>query len=72
MSLLDLKPGQSGKVLHVNAEGAVRQRLLDMGLVPNVIIRLERVAPVGDPVWVSLDGSQMALRRKEAATVVIG
>jgi Fe2+ transport system protein FeoA len=42
-----------------------------MGLLPDVVIRVERVAPVGDPVWISLQGSQIALRRKEAETVLV-
>jgi DtxR family Mn-dependent transcriptional regulator len=71
MSLLDLKPGQEGTVRQVNARGAVRQRLLDMGLLPNAVARMERVAPTGDPVWIRLEGSQIALRRKEAASVLI-
>lgn len=70
-SLLDLTPGQQGKITQVNAQGAVRQRLLDMGLLPNVVARLERVAPSGDPIWISVEGSQLALRRKEAASVLI-
>ena len=71
MSLLALMPGQEGKVRQVSARGAVRQRLLDMGLLPDVVTRMERVAPTGDPVWISLEGSQIALRRKEAASVLI-
>jgi len=71
MSVSDLKPGQQGIVRQVNAKGAIRQRLLDMGLLPDVVLRVERVAPVGDPVWISLHGSQLALRRKEAKTVLI-
>ena len=71
MSVSDLRPGQQGKVSHVNARGAVRQRLLDMGLLPDVVIRVERLAPTGDPVWISLKGFQIALRRKEAKAVLI-
>jgi DtxR family Mn-dependent transcriptional regulator len=71
MSVSDLRPGQQGKVSRVNAKGAVRQRLLDMGLLPDVVIRVERLAPTGDPVWISLKGSQMALSRKEAEAVLI-
>lgn len=70
-SLLDLTPGQEGRIRQVNAKGAVRQRLLDMGLLPDVVARMERVAPTGDPVWISLEGSQIALRRKEAGSVII-
>ena len=71
MSVSDLMPGQEGKVRQVKATGAIRQRLLDMGLLPNRVIRMERLAPTGDPVWISLQGSQLALRRKEAQAVLI-
>lgn len=71
MSVFDLKPGESGCVTQVNAAGAVRQRLLDMGILPDVQVDLERVAPAGEPVWIRLDGSQLALRRQEAQAVMI-
>jgi len=71
MSVSDLQPGQQGKVRQINARGAVRQRLLDMGLLPQVVVRMERVAPTGDPLWISLHGSHIALRREEAETVLI-
>jgi Fe2+ transport system protein FeoA len=71
MSVSDLKPGQHGTIRQVDAKGAIRQRLLDMGLLPEAVLRVERVAPTGDPVWISLRGSQIALRRKEAQSVLI-
>ena len=71
MSLSDLRPGQSGRVTQVNATGAIRQRLLDMGLLPDVEVRVARVAPAGDPVWIKLSGSQIALRKNEAKAVRI-
>ena len=71
MTISNLRPGEQGKVSQVNARGAVRQRLLDMGLLPDVIVRVERLAPTGDPVWISLKGSQIALRRNEAEAVLI-
>lgn len=71
VSVSDLKPGQQGKVRQVHAKGAVRQRLLDMGLLPEVVVRFERVAPTGDPIWISLQGSQIALRRSEAESVLV-
>jgi DtxR family Mn-dependent transcriptional regulator len=67
----DLKPGQSGKVTQVNGRGAIRQRLLDMGILPNVFIELERVAPAGDPLWIKLQGFQLSLRRAEADAVMV-
>lgn len=71
MSLFELIPGRRGKITHVIAVGAIRQRLLDMGILPQVEIQMERVAPTGEPVWIKLDGTQMALRRQEAEAVLV-
>ena len=71
VSVADLKPGQSGRVVHVNAVPAIRQRLLDMGVLTNIELTVERVAPSGDPVWIRLHNYQLALRRKEAAGVFV-
>ena len=70
-SICDLEPGQAGTISRVAASGAVRQRLLDMGILPDMKVTLERVAPAGEPVWVALEGTQIALRRKEAAAVLL-
>jgi Fe2+ transport system protein FeoA len=55
----------------VGGRGPIRQRLLDMGLMPDASIRVERWAPAGDPIWVSIDGSHLALRKSEAAAVLV-
>lgn len=69
---LDRVPaGSTARVLRVETAGAVRQRLLDMGLLPNTVVEMERVAPGGDPVWIRLFGSQLALRRKEAQAILV-
>lgn len=67
--LSDLDPGRKGVVSQVQGHGAVRQRLLDMGVLPDVVIAVERKAPSGDPVWIRLQGFQLALRRSEASAV---
>src|SRR5512145_3066865 len=69
--LSTLRPGESGLVREVGGRGVLRQRLLDMGLVPDVVIRVERWAPTGDPIWVSVEGSHLALRKSEAASVLV-
>ena len=48
-SVYDLHPGQTGEVTQVNAEGAARQRLLAMGILPQALVAVERVAPAGGP-----------------------
>ncbi len=71
MSVAELGPGERGTISQVNAHGAVRQRLLDMGVLPDVAIEVERTAPTGDPIWVKVEGNQLALRRAEAKAVRI-
>ncbi len=71
LSIASLSPGQRGKVRNVSARPGIRQRLLDMGLLPDVEFSVERVAPGGDPVWIKLLGFQLALRREEAVGVQV-
>ncbi|MBW1807421.1 MAG: DtxR family transcriptional regulator [Deltaproteobacteria bacterium] len=71
ISVADLQPGEKGSVTHVNGHGAIRQRLLDMGILPKVIVEVERVAPSGDPIWIKLQGFQLSLRRKEADAILV-
>ena len=69
MSIADLKPGQRGTVTHVAATGALRQRLLDMGILPETVIDVERSGLGGDPLWIRCQGARLALRRSEASTI---
>lgn len=71
MNITDLSPGQQAKVIGVVGQGPVRQRILDMGIIPEVFIKMERVAPIGDTVWVRLRGFQLSLRAKEAQSVCV-
>ena len=70
-TLRDLKRGEEAQILEIRGEGSIRQRLLDMGLLPNRRVRVERVAPSGDPIWVVLSGNHMALRRQEASAILV-
>ncbi len=70
-SVADLQPGESGRVTQINGQGPIRQRLLDMGILPDTRIDIERVAPAGDPIWIKLGGFQLSLRRKEAEVVMV-
>lgn len=69
--LCELHPGESGKVAHLRAEGHLRQRLLDMGILPDTAIDLERVGRGGDPLWIRCQGAQLALRRTEARSILV-
>lgn len=70
MKLLSrLKVGQSGAVKAVLAQGALKQRLLDMGITPNTQIVLVKKAPLGDPLEISLRGYTLTLRGSEAEQI---
>jgi DtxR family Mn-dependent transcriptional regulator len=71
MSLADIKPGNSAVVTKIDAVGALRQRLLDMGVLPETTIDIERVGLGGDPFWVRCQGARLALRRSEANSILV-
>jgi ferrous iron transport protein A len=70
-NIAELSPGEGGLITQVAGSGAVRQRLLDLGLLPGTRIELERVALSGDPLWIRTGDLQLSLRRKEAFTISI-
>ncbi|MGM9612280.1 MAG: ferrous iron transport protein A [Butyricicoccus sp.] len=70
-TLASLKPGQSGVVRNLTAEGAVKQRFLDMGITRGVSITMERRAPFGDPLAVRLRGYSLSLRKDEAQKICL-
>ena len=70
-SILDLEAGDTGLIGRVLGSGNIRQRLLDMGLLPMQMVTLKRMAPRGGPVWIELNGTQLALRREEAAVILM-
>ena len=69
--LSKLKVGAQARVALVEGVGAIRQRLLDMGILPDVKLVVERVAPAGDPIWIRFEGTQLSLRRSEAKAIVV-
>ena len=72
-TLNDLSPGQSGIILSVgNQSGAVKRRLVDMGLTPGTRVKVTKVAPLGDPLEVSLRGYELSLRRADAEQIEMG
>ena len=61
MTLNDLKIGQSGIITAVGGEGALRLRLLDMGLIPKTRVRVQKVAPMGDPIQIQVRGYELTI-----------
>lgn len=69
--LKDLKPGQRGKVLKINARGETNKRIVEMGVTPGAVIEVERVAPLGDPIDIKVKGYHLSLRKEEAGGIEI-
>ena len=69
--LNEFKIGESGKILKVEAEGKIKRRLFDMGVTPGASVCLKKVAPLGDPVEVTLRGYELSLRKDEAKCVLV-
>lgn len=69
MTLNTLKPGEAGTITSIGGEGALRRRLLDMGLTPRTTIRVRKIAPMGDPMELSLRGYVLTLRLQDAALI---
>lgn len=67
-----LEPGERGTIQGIrNATPRVRQRLLEMGLTRGTIVEVIRLAPLGDPMEISLRGYRLSLRREEAESVIL-
>lgn len=69
--LSDFVPNETGKVKKVSAEGRVKRRLFDMGVTPSAEITMRKVAPMGDPIEVTVRGYELTLRKSEAEQVVM-
>ena len=67
MTLDQLAPGEGGIILKVHGEGALRRRLLDMGLTPKTHVYVHKIAPMGDPMELQLRGYTLTLRLEDAA-----
>ena len=70
-TLRDAKGGQTVKVVKVHGEGAVKRRIMDMGITKNVEIYIRKVAPLGDPVEVTVRGYELSLRKADAEMVEV-
>ena len=70
-TLKDIAVGSSATVLRLHGEGAVKRRIMDMGLVKGTQIKVEKVAPIGDPIQLTLRGYALSIRKDEAEMVEV-
>ena len=72
MTLDELAIGKSAVIEAVNGEGALRCRLLDMGLIPGTKVMIRKVAPMGDPIELHIRGYELTVRVDDAKKIEIG
>lgn len=71
MNLAMLRPGERGKITAIGAVGPLRRRLMDMGVLVGESISVVKVAPLGDPIEVTIKSYQLSLRKKEAEGIAV-
>lgn len=71
MTLDKLPLGQEAVITAVGGEGTLRCRLLDMGLIPKTRVRVEKVAPLGDPLELRVRGYSLSLRKEDAGKIEV-
>ena len=70
-TLKDTKIGSTVKVVKLHGEGAVKRRIMDMGLTRGVEVYVRKVAPLGDPVEITVRGYELSLRRADAEMIEV-
>ena len=70
MTLKEMKPGQSGRVVSIGESGQLKRRIMDMGITPGVEVKVIKVAPLGDPVEINVRGYELS-RKEEAARIEV-
>lgn len=70
-TLRDSRPGETVSVVAFLGAGAIRRRLMDMGITKGTKISVRRVAPLGDPIEVTVRGYELSLRKDEAANIEV-
>ena len=70
-TLKEVKVRETVKVVKINGEGAIKRRIMDMGITKGVEIYVRKVAPLGDPVEITVRGYELSLRKADAEIVVV-
>ncbi|MGN0852605.1 MAG: ferrous iron transport protein A [Kiritimatiellia bacterium] len=71
-TLKEVAIGGRARIVRLHGEGAVRRRILDMGLVKGTEVVVRKVAPIGDPIELSVRGYELSIRKDEAALIEVG
>ena len=70
-NLRNVAVGSSAKVVRIHGEGAVKRRIMDMGITKGVEIYVRKVAPLGDPIEITVRGYELSLRKADAESIEV-
>lgn len=70
-TLRDVKIGDTAKILRIHGEGAIKRRIMDMGLTKGVSVSVRKVAPLGDPIELTVRGYELSLRKADAGMIEV-
>ena len=71
MTLNEIKPGQTATIVRLRGEGAVKRRIMDMGLTKGTAVTVRKIAPLGDPIELTVRGYELSIRKDEAAAIEV-
>ncbi|MCR4676339.1 MAG: ferrous iron transport protein A [Sphaerochaetaceae bacterium] len=69
MTLKEVKIGQTATVVKINSTGPVKRRIMDMGITKGIEIFVRKVAPLGDPIEITVRGYELSIRKEDAALI---
>ncbi|MBQ2842445.1 MAG: ferrous iron transport protein A [Clostridia bacterium] len=70
-TLRDVKIGKTAKVIKLHGEGALKRRIMDMGITKGVEVFIRKVAPLGDPLEISVRGYELSIRKGDAEMIEV-
>lgn len=71
MTLNEVKVGETARVVRLGGNGAVKRRIMDMGLTNGTEVTVRKIAPLGDPIELTVRGYELSIRKDEAANVAV-
>ncbi len=70
-TLKNIEVGQSAKVLKIHGEGAIKRRIMDMGITKGAKLSVHKVAPLGDPIQITVRGYELSIRKDDAELIEV-
>lgn len=70
-TLKNIEVGQSAKVLKIHGEGAIKRRIMDMGITKGAELSVHKVAPLGDPIQITVRGYELSIRKDDAELIEV-